>query len=95
LRGSVVRTYGALTYTLSPSGSTPGTVSVRRNGQEYATPLAAGARFEYMMLDGTTRSMVGAGNFSNVREVRLIATAMGRNPAVAMRPVVYEVPLRN
>ncbi len=95
VRGSVVRTYGALTYTLAPSGSQSGAVSVRRNGQEYATPLAAGAGFEYVMADGTIRSQVGSGNFLNVREVRLVATAMGRTPGVATRSVVYEMPLRN
>jgi len=95
VRGSVVRTYGSLTYELSPATSQPGSIAIRRNLQEFATPLAPGAVFEYVLANGTTVSRVGPGNFASVREVRLIATAIGRTPAVAGRSLVYEVPLRN
>lgn len=94
-RGSIARVYGTLTYSVARSTSQPGALAVRRNNQEFAAPLAPGARFEYEMSDGTTRGRVAAGNLAGVRKVRLVAVAMGRNPMGAGRQQVFEAALRN
>ena len=94
-RGSVARIYGTLTYSLVGSSSRSGALAVRRNGQEFATPLGPVSRFEYEMSDGTTQGRVGTGNLIDVRQVRLVARAIGRSPIGAGRQLVYEATLRN
>ncbi|MXW56080.1 MAG: hypothetical protein F4Z59_05185, partial [Gemmatimonadales bacterium] len=45
--GSLARIYGRLTYAIHRSDSEPGTASIRRNGQVFASPLESGSAFEY------------------------------------------------
>lgn len=93
--GSIMTVYGRVTYAIRSSTSHSGTVSIRRNGQEFATLLAPSAAFEYVLADGTVRSQVADSVLARVREVRLQATAMGRNRLGAQRPFVYAMPFRN
>ena len=93
--GSLARVYGRLTYAIRPSDSEPGTVSIRRNGQEFASPLEPGAAFEYRLSSGAIQAGVPSGDLSRVREVRLIGTGIGRNGRAAGRRVVYAMSLRN
>lgn len=92
--GSFARVYGRLTYAIHrpDSGST---VSIRRNGQEFVSPLEPGAAFEYRLSNGATQARVATGDLSRVREVRLAGTATGRNGRAAGRRVVYAMSLRN
>lgn len=94
-RGSLASIYGRVTWAIRASSTPPGTVSVRRNGQEFATRLAPGAGFEYAMADGTIRANVGAADLARVRAVRLLATALGRNGLADGRRIVYAMPFRN
>lgn len=94
-RGSIMTVYGRVTYAIRSSTSHSGTVSIRRNGQEFATLLAPSAAFEYVLDDGTIQSRVAASDLGQVREVRLGATAMGRHRLGAQRPFVYAMPFRN
>ena len=87
--------YGRVTYAIRSSTSHSGTVSIRRNGQEFATLLAPSAAFEYVLDDGTIQSRVAASDLGQVREVRLGATAMGRHRLGAQRPFVYAMRFRN
>lgn len=93
--GSVARVYGRLTYAIRPSSSEPGTVSIRRNGQEFVSPLETGTAFEYRLSSGAIQAGVAPGDLSRVREVRLVGTAIGRNGRAAGRRVVYAMSLRN
>lgn len=92
--GSLARVYGRLTYAIHPSDSASGTVSIRRNGQEFV-PLESGAAFEYRLSSGAIQARVASGDLSRVREVRLIGAAVGRNGRAAGRRVVYALSLRN
>ena len=94
-RGSLARSYGRLTWSIRPSGVQPGALSVRRNGQEFVTPLGPGAAFEYEMDDGSIRARVGPADLARVREVRLVAAPVGRNRLVAARTLVHRMPFRN
>ncbi|WP_420464273.1 PilW family protein [Candidatus Palauibacter sp.] len=94
-RGALARIYGRLTYSIRSASTEPGAVAVRRNGQEFATPLAPGAAFEYEMDDGSTRARVVPADLAQVREVRLVAEAIGRNRLGDVRRIVYEMPFRN
>ncbi len=93
--GSLARVYGRLTYAIHPSDSEPGRVSIRRNGQEFVSPLESGAAFEYRLSSGAVQARVAPGDLSRVREVRLIGTGIGRNRRTAGRRVVYAMSLRN
>lgn len=93
--GSIMTVYGRVTYAIRSSTAHSGTVSIRRNGQEFATFLTPSAAFEYVLADGTVRSQVADSVLARVREVRLQATAMGRNRLGAQRPFVYAMPFRN
>lgn len=93
--GSLARVYGRLTYAIRPSDSEPGTVSIRRNGQEFVSPLQSGTAFEYRLSSGAIQAAVAPGDLSRVREVRLTGTAIGRNGRAAGRRVVYAMSLRN
>lgn len=94
-RGSRARVYGRLTYAIRPSSSNPGMLSVRRDGEEFLTPLESGAAFEYGLADGTIRTSVTAGDLLRVRQVRFIGTAGGRNGRGKGRELIYVIPLRN
>ena len=98
-RGAIVRTYGRLSFRLSPSSFEVG-MAVRRNGQEVAAPFDAASGFTYIMADGTELSSVDA---SRVRDivavrVRLMASARpgraGLGPGLT-RPVEHLIFLRN
>lgn len=93
--GSLARVYGRLTYAVHPSDSVPGRMSIRRNGQEFVSPLESGAAFEYRLSSGAIQARVASGDLSRVREVRLIGAAVGRNGRAAGRRVVYAMSLRN
>lgn len=94
-RGSLVRWYGTLTYAFAPSATDAGSQAIWRNGQELVTPFEAGARFWYVMQDGSVQGSVSGGSLTDIREIRIAATATGQGPFQARRPVVYDVPLRN
>ena len=94
-RGSLASIYGRVTWAIRPSSAPPGTASVRRNGQEFATPLGPNAAFEYGMDDGTVRAQVAAADLARVRDVRLVATTLGRNALADGRRIVYAMPFRN
>ncbi|MCY3598436.1 MAG: hypothetical protein OXN85_00480 [Gemmatimonadetes bacterium] len=93
--GSLARVYGRLTYAIHRPDSGSGTVSIRRNGQEFVSPLEPGAAFEYRLSSGVTQARVATGDLSRVREVRLAGKATGRNGRAAGRRVVYAMSLRN
>ncbi|MDE2663179.1 MAG: prepilin-type N-terminal cleavage/methylation domain-containing protein [Gemmatimonadota bacterium] len=93
--GSLARVYGRVTYAIHPSDSEPRTVSIRRNGQEFASPLEPGAAFEYRLSSGAIQADVAPGDLPRVREVRLTGTAIGRNGRAVGRQVVYAISLRN
>lgn len=93
--GSLARVYGRLTYSIRPSSSDPGTSSVRRNGQEFASPLEHGATFEYGLDDGTIQGSVAPGDLPRVRRIRFIGKAVGRNGRTGGRRIVYVIPLRH
>ena len=93
--GSVARVYGRLTYAIHASDAESATVSIRRNGQEFVSPLESGAAFEYRLSDGAIQARVASGDLSRVREVRLIGAAIGRNGRAAGRRVLYTMSLRN
>lgn len=79
-RGAVVTTYGRLTFSLEASPSYPGATGIRRNSQELAAPFADGARFRYVLGDGSVLSSVPPSDLGRVRAVRLAATARGPRP---------------
>ena len=93
--GSLVRVYGSLTFAIRPSSSEPGTVSVRRDGQEFATHLEPGTRFEYRLANGMIQDRVAGADLPNVREVRVIGTALGRNGRGRGRTMAYAIRLHN
>ncbi|WP_419858039.1 hypothetical protein [Candidatus Palauibacter irciniicola] len=93
--GSLARIYGRLTYAIHRSASGSATVSIRRNGQEFVSPLEPGAAFEYRLSSGAIQARVSTGALSRVREVRLTGTAIGRNGRAGGRRVVYAMSLRN
>lgn len=93
--GSLARVYGRLTYAIHSSDAESGTVSIRRNGQEFVSPLESGAAFEYRLSSGAIQARVAPGDLSRVREVRLTGTGVGRNGRAAGRRIVYAMSLRN
>lgn len=92
-KGTVVRIYGSLTYSVANAAG--GTKAVRRNGQEFVTELDPAAGFEYELTDGTVVSQVAPQRLKDVREVRLNATAGGRNDLGTGRSLSYSAWLRN
>ena len=93
--GSLARVYGRLTYAIHRPDSGTGTVSIRRNGQEFVSPLEPAAAFEYRLSGGTIQADVAPGDLSRVREVRLTGAASGRNGRAGGPRVVYVLSLRN
>lgn len=94
-RGSVVRWYGTLAYRLSASSSDLGALSLRRNGQELVTPFEAGARFEYLMADGSVLDAVPPAMLDGIREVRIRMTVLGGGSLAIRRPLALDIPLRD
>lgn len=76
-RGAVLTRYGRLTYSLEPSSFDRG-LALWRNGQELVSPFREGAAFSYAMSNGAVQSSVSPANLTDVRAVRLVATALGR-----------------
>ncbi len=93
--GALARVYGRLTYAIHRSSSQSETVSIRRNGQEFVTPLEAGAAFEYRLSSGAIQAGVAPADLSRVRGVRLTGTTIGRNGRTTGRRVVYAMSFRN
>lgn len=95
-RGSLVRTYGELSYSLAPSSFGSG-LAVWRNDQELVSPFETGGTFEYVMADGSVQSSVASSDFDQVRVIRLDLTAVGEdvNRFGVERQIEYEIPLRN
>lgn len=95
-RGSLVRWYGRLAYSFSPSTSNNGD-ALWRNAQELVTPFESGARFTYLMANGSVQTNVGAGQLANIRQIRVVATATGDNinRYDVRRAISYDIPLRN
>ncbi len=79
-RGAVLTRYGRLTYSIETSGSYSGGRAIHRNSQELAAPFAGGARFRYVLSDGTVVARVASADLRRVRAVRLSATALGPRP---------------
>lgn len=79
-RGAVVTKYGRLTFSVEASTAYRDAVGIRRNSQELASPFADGARFRYVLDDGTVLASVPPADLSRVRAVRLAATALGPRP---------------
>lgn len=95
-RGSLVRFYGELSYSLGASSFGSG-LAVWRNDQELVSPFETGGSFEYVMADGSVQSSVGSSDFDQVRVIRIDLTAVGEdvNRYGVERQIEYEIPLRN
>lgn len=95
-RGSLVRFYGELSYSLASSSFGSG-LAVWRNDQELVSPFETGGSFEYVMADGSVQSSVGSSDFDQVRVIRIDLTAVGEdvNRYGVERQIEYEIPLRN
>ena len=96
VRGALVRRYGRLTYRFAPS-TLGGDLALWRNQQELVSPFETGARFRYVMRNGSVQNSVSAANLANVRAVRIEATALGEdtNRYGVQRPITYDIQLRN
>lgn len=94
--GSVVRVYGPLTYHFSPATVGDGT-ALYRSGMELGALLEEGARFRYVMDDGSVRDQVSGADLASVRKVRVEATALGtpNGRYEIAREARWEVALRN
>ncbi|MFW6083666.1 MAG: PilW family protein [Gemmatimonadota bacterium] len=97
IRGSMVRGYGRVSYTIEPSTFFASRWSVWRGTQELVGPFESGAAFSYVMADGSLQSSVTSSDFDDVVAVRLTATAVGdgANRFGVNRQVDFEVPFRN
>lgn len=93
-QGAVLRRYGRIAYSFSPSSLSSGT-AVFRNGQELAAPLE-NTSLAYLMRDGSVQSSVSLPS-GDVDAIRITATALGQgsNRHDMAREVEYHVPLRN
>lgn len=96
-RGTMVRGYGRVSYTIAPSTFFASRWSVWRGTQELVGPFESGAAFSYVMDDGSVQSSVTSSDFDGVVAVRLSATAVGdgANRFGVNRTVDFEVPFRN
>jgi prepilin-type N-terminal cleavage/methylation domain-containing protein len=95
-KGAVVRMYGTLTYSFAPSSFTTGT-ALWRNNQELAAPFASGAKFQYVMQDGSVTNSVSSGSFPDIRRIRIKAqaTGSGSNRYDVARNLSFDIPVRN
>lgn len=76
-RGATIARYGRLTYRLAASTFDTTSLAVWRNSQELVAPFRVGASFRYVRSDGTVQSSVSSSDLSDVRAVRIVATAVG------------------
>jgi hypothetical protein len=97
VRGSVIRAYGKLGYRFAPSSFFASGTALWRGSQELVGPFAQGASFSYVMDDGSVQASVSSGDFSDVRAVRVTATAVGdgANRFGVQRPFSVDIPFRN
>lgn len=96
VKGSVVRIYGILSYGFAPSSFSTGT-ALWRNDQELVAPFASGAKFEYVMQDGSVQTSVTSTSFPSIRRIRIDAQAIGSgsNRYDVSRSLTFDIPLRN
>lgn len=94
-RGSLIRSYGRLTYHLDPSVFTSGT-ALWRGVQELVAPLRA-TSFSYLMTDASVLTSVPAGSLADIEAIRIIGLADGAEAGLtgANRSFSLEIPLRN
>lgn len=94
--GSVVRIYGSLTYSFAPSSFSSGT-ALWRNNQELVAPFASGAKFAYVMQDGSVQNSVSLASAPSIRRIRIEAqaTGSGSNRYDVSRSLSFDIPLRN
>lgn len=94
-RGALLTRYGRLTYSFGASTSYPGRVALRRNSQELVAPFGDGARFRYVLSDGTLAARVAPADLGRVQAIRLGATALGaRGDGGTGSDLRLHVPLR-
>lgn len=96
VQGSIVRSYGRLTYRFADSGFGPG-LAVWRNSQELVSPFDSGARFRYVLDDGSVVTSVAPAQFNQIRMIRIEATAIGDgvDRYGVKRTIEHSIPLRN
>jgi prepilin-type N-terminal cleavage/methylation domain-containing protein len=96
-RGSFVRFYGKLSYRFAPSTFFTSGTALWRGPQELVGPFNTGASFSYVMDDNSVQNSVSAGDFSDVRAIRVSATAIGdgANRFGVQRTLQFDVPFRN
>jgi type II secretory pathway pseudopilin PulG len=94
--GSIVRSYGKLSYRFSVSNFSNG-LGIWRNGQELVAPFENGARFRYVMRDNSVQDYVPVADLADIRTVRIVAAAMGDgvDRYGVRRRIEFDVPLRN
>lgn len=94
--GSVVRIYGPLAYHFGPTASGEG-LALYRSGMELGALLEEGARFRYVMEDGSVQDQATGADLASVRKVRVEATALGspNGRYEIARDARWEVSLRN
>ena len=68
-----------------------------RNSQELVSPFDSGARFQYVLADGSVVSSVAPAQFDQLRMIRIEATAIGdgADRYGVKRTIVHSIPLRN
>ncbi|MEE9206765.1 MAG: prepilin-type N-terminal cleavage/methylation domain-containing protein [Gemmatimonadota bacterium] len=94
-RGSLIRSYGRLTYHLDPSVFTTGT-ALWRGVQELVAPLRT-TSFSYLMNDASVLTSVPAGSLADIDAIRITGVAEGDDVGLtgASRSFSLEIPLRN
>ncbi|MEN8143861.1 MAG: prepilin-type N-terminal cleavage/methylation domain-containing protein [Gemmatimonadota bacterium] len=94
-RGSLIRSYGRLTYRLDPSVFTSGT-ALWRGTQELVAPLRT-TSFSYLMNDASVLTSVPAASLADIDAIRITGVAEGDDAAQtgASRSFNLEIPLRN
>lgn len=94
-RGSLIRSYGRLTYHLDASVFTSGT-ALWRGVQELVAPLRT-TSFSYLMNDASVLTSVPAGSLADIDAIRITGVAEGDDAALtgASRSFSLEIPLRN
>jgi prepilin-type N-terminal cleavage/methylation domain-containing protein len=96
-RGAMVRFYSRLSYHFAPSTFFQSRTALWRGAQELVGPFDNTAAFSYVMADGTVQNSVASGSFSQVRAIRVTATAVGdgANRYGVERDIQFDVAFRN
>lgn len=94
-RGSLIRSYGRLTYHLDASVFTTGT-ALWRGTSELVAPLRT-TSFSYLMNDASVLTSVPAGSLADIDAIRIVGVAEGDDVGItgASRSFSLEIPLRN